>query len=72
MPVPLYAFSREEVRTDLLRPAKNPPTGRHSGSPSSVIEGRLAFFDEAVDITVDGEPLDRPVTPFSRMPRPRA
>jgi uncharacterized protein (DUF427 family) len=24
-PVPLYAFPREEVREDLLRPAKNPP-----------------------------------------------
>ncbi|MFJ5533765.1 DUF427 domain-containing protein [Streptomyces sp. NPDC093261] len=32
VPVPLYAFPREEVRFDLLRPAKNPPTGAHTGS----------------------------------------
>ncbi|WP_406177023.1 DUF427 domain-containing protein [Streptomyces sp. NBC_00996] len=32
VPVPLYAFPREEVREDLLRPAKNPPTGTHTGS----------------------------------------
>ncbi|MFC1432050.1 DUF427 domain-containing protein [Streptacidiphilus sp. N1-3] len=30
--VPLYAFPREDVRTDLLRPAAAPETGRHSGS----------------------------------------
>ncbi|MET8246588.1 DUF427 domain-containing protein [Streptomyces sp. NPDC005202] len=32
VPVPLYAFPREEVREDLLRPAKNPPTGAHTGA----------------------------------------
>ena len=32
VPVPLYAFPREEVRTDLLRPAEHPPTGTHTGS----------------------------------------
>ncbi|MDC0767236.1 DUF427 domain-containing protein [Streptomyces sp. HD] len=32
LPVPQYAFPREEVRTDLLRPAKRPRTGRHTGS----------------------------------------
>ncbi|GAB2848508.1 DUF427 domain-containing protein [Streptomyces deserti] len=32
VPVPLYAFPREEVRTDLLRPARHPPTGTHTGS----------------------------------------
>ncbi|EFE65608.1 conserved hypothetical protein [Streptomyces viridosporus ATCC 14672] len=32
LPVPQYAFPREEVRTDLLRPARNPLTGRHTGS----------------------------------------
>ncbi|GGN79179.1 hypothetical protein GCM10011579_063260 [Streptomyces albiflavescens] len=31
-PVPLYAFPREEIRADLLRPAQNPPLGTHSGS----------------------------------------
>ncbi|MET7664528.1 DUF427 domain-containing protein [Streptomyces sp. NPDC005463] len=30
--VPLYAFLREDVRADLLRLAKNPPTGTHSDS----------------------------------------
>ncbi|MGW1591846.1 DUF427 domain-containing protein [Streptomyces sp. NPDC002386] len=32
VPVPLYAFPRAEVREDLLRPARNPPTGTHTGS----------------------------------------
>jgi uncharacterized protein (DUF427 family) len=30
--VPTYAFPRQDVREDLLRPAKNPPKGRHTGS----------------------------------------
>ncbi|MER5547813.1 DUF427 domain-containing protein [Streptomyces sp. NPDC002589] len=41
VPVPLYAFPRAEVRTDLLRPAKNPPAGAHTGS--------TLFYDLAVD-----------------------
>ncbi|NGO12162.1 DUF427 domain-containing protein [Streptomyces sp. HC44] len=32
LPIPVYAFPREEVREDLLRPAKNPRTGKHAGS----------------------------------------
>ncbi|MFI6011144.1 DUF427 domain-containing protein [Streptomyces sp. NPDC051243] len=32
LPVPCYAFPREEVRTDLLRPAGNPTPGKHTGS----------------------------------------
>ncbi|MFF1630156.1 DUF427 domain-containing protein [Streptomyces sp. NPDC058272] len=34
LPVPTYAFPREEIRADLLRPAENPPLGTHSGSQS--------------------------------------
>ncbi len=30
-PVPLYAFPEDDVRMDLLRPAAQPPAGRHSG-----------------------------------------
>lgn len=30
-----------------------------------VVKGLLAFFNEVVDITVDGERLERPVTPFT-------
>lgn len=30
------------------------------------IAGRIAFFNERVDLVVDGEPLSRPVTPWSR------
>ncbi|MFE5370016.1 DUF427 domain-containing protein [Streptomyces mirabilis] len=41
VPVPLYAFPRAEVREDLLRPARNPPTGTHSGS--------RVFYDLEVD-----------------------
>jgi uncharacterized protein (DUF427 family) len=29
------------------------------------IAGRIAFFNERVDIVVDGERLERPVTPWS-------
>src|SRR5882757_9220689 len=43
LPVPTYAFPREEVREDLLRPAKNPRTGTHTGS-------RIFY-----DLKVDGE-----------------
>ncbi|MGW5612222.1 DUF427 domain-containing protein [Streptomyces sp. NPDC003877] len=35
----------------------------------AAIRGRLAFFNEAVDITLDGERLERPETPFSGMLR---
>jgi hypothetical protein len=35
----------------------------------AAIQGRVAFFNEAVDITLDGERLERPDTPFSRMLR---
>ncbi|MBA2813083.1 DUF427 domain-containing protein [Streptomyces sp. KM273126] len=41
VPVPLYAFPRAEVREDLLRQAKNPPTGAHTGS--------RIFYDLEVD-----------------------
>ncbi|MEU7302974.1 DUF427 domain-containing protein [Streptomyces sp. NPDC007189] len=40
VPVPLYAFPRAEVREDLLRPARNPPLGAHTGS--------TVFYDLAV------------------------
>ncbi len=33
----------------------------------AAIEGRVAFYNEAVDITVDGERLERPASPFSEM-----
>ena len=32
------------------------------------VAGRIAFFDERVDVVLDGTPLDRPVTPWSRSP----
>jgi uncharacterized protein (DUF427 family) len=32
------------------------------------VTGRLAFFNELVDLVVDGELLDRPITPWSRRP----
>ena len=32
------------------------------------IKGRLAFLNEQIDLVVDGEPLARPVTPWSRRP----
>jgi hypothetical protein len=35
----------------------------------SVISNRIAFYNEAVDLTVDGERQPRPVTGFLRTPR---
>ncbi len=52
VPVPLYAFPRAEVRVDLLRPARNPPTGTHSGS--------RVFYD----LEVDGELLENAAWTF--------
>ncbi|MCX5001216.1 DUF427 domain-containing protein [Streptomyces sp. NBC_00638] len=52
VPVPLYAFPREEVRADLLRPAKNPPTGTHTGS-------RIFY-----DLALDGELLENAAWTF--------
>ncbi|MGW2786475.1 DUF427 domain-containing protein [Streptomyces populi] len=52
VPVPTYAFPREEVREDLLRPAKNPPTGRHTGS--------RVFYD----LELDGELLENAAWTF--------
>ncbi len=31
------------------------------------VEGPLAFYDEPVDLVVDGERLERPVTRFTKM-----
>lgn len=41
--VPLYAFPREDVRAELLRPAADPDTGAHTGSET--------FYD----LVLDGE-----------------
>jgi uncharacterized protein (DUF427 family) len=30
------------------------------------VTGRIAFFNERVDIAIDGEPVERPLTPWSR------
>ncbi|MFI7014740.1 DUF427 domain-containing protein [Streptomyces sp. NPDC050164] len=92
-----YYIPREDVRLDLFEPTDHSTGCPYKGTarywslrggavapPNIVwsypdplpavaaIKGRLAFFNEAVDISVDGEPLERPVTPFSRMLRPRA
>ncbi|MFJ9561352.1 DUF427 domain-containing protein [Streptomyces fuscichromogenes] len=52
VPVPLYAFPRAEVREDLLRPAKNPATGTHTGS--------RVFYD----LDLGGEPLENAAWTF--------
>ncbi|WP_329343085.1 DUF427 domain-containing protein [Streptomyces sp. NBC_01352] len=52
VPVPLYAFPRAEVREDLLRPAKNPPTGTHTGS-------RIFY-----DLEADGETVENAAWTF--------
>jgi Uncharacterized protein conserved in bacteria len=53
VPVPLYAFPREEVREDLLRPARNPLTGTHTGS-------RIFY-----DLDLDGELLENAAWTFA-------
>ncbi|MCD9879629.1 DUF427 domain-containing protein [Streptomyces guryensis] len=90
-----YYIPREDVRLDLLE-----PTGHHTGCPYKgtaqywslrgeddvppdivwsypdplpavgTVKGLLAFYNEVVDITVDGERVERPVTPFSAMLKP--
>ncbi|MFD4530271.1 DUF427 domain-containing protein, partial [Streptomyces sp. NPDC058470] len=50
--VPLYVFPREDVREDLLRPAKNPPTGTGAGSQ--------IFYD----LEVDGELVENAAWTF--------
>ncbi|ROP55424.1 DUF427 domain-containing protein [Streptomyces sp. PanSC9] len=52
VPVPLYAFPRDEVRVDLLRPAGNPRTGTHTGS--------TVFYD----LLVGGELLENAAWTF--------
>ncbi|MEV7340950.1 DUF427 domain-containing protein [Streptomyces sp. NPDC093544] len=52
LPVPMYAFPRAEVREDLLRPAKNPRTGTHTGS-------RIFY-----DLEVDGEVVENAAWTF--------
>ncbi|MFE4874076.1 DUF427 domain-containing protein [Streptomyces sp. NPDC056682] len=51
-PVPLYAFPREDVREDLLRPAKNPQAGTHTGSQ--------IFYD----LKADGELMENAAWTF--------
>ena len=36
------------------------------GVEAAEVTGRIAFFNEHVDIVVDGTPLERAVTPWSR------
>jgi uncharacterized protein (DUF427 family) len=33
---------------------------------AAAVTGLIAFFNERVDVTIDGAPLERPVTPWSR------
>ncbi|MEU2779584.1 DUF427 domain-containing protein, partial [Streptomyces sp. NPDC007162] len=52
VPVPLYAFPRADVREDLLRPARNPALGTHTGS-------RIFY-----DLDLDGELLENAAWTF--------
>lgn len=51
--VPLYSFPREDVRTELLRPAADPDTGAHSGS-------RIFY-----DLVLDGETVPNAAWTFA-------
>lgn len=46
----------QDVAWQYLRPLRE----------AAEITGRIAFFNEQVDLVVDGEPVHRPVTPWSR------
>ena len=57
IPIPSYAFPRDDVRTELLRPAANPAAGAHPGSDAQfdvVVAGEVlpnlawSFADEAL------------------------
>jgi uncharacterized protein (DUF427 family) len=41
-------------------------TYREPRREAADVRGRIAFFNERVDLVVDGQPVERPVTPWSR------
>ena len=92
-----YYIPREDVRLDLFEPTDHSTACPYKGTARywsrrgggnvppnivwtypdplpgvAVIKDRVAFYNEAVDLTVDGEHLERPVTPFSASLRRRA
>lgn len=91
-----YYIPREDVRLDLFEPTEHSTGCPYKGTAqywswrggvdvppnvvwsypdplpaTAAIQGRLAFFNEVVDIVVDGERQERPDTPFSAMLRAR-
>ena len=74
-PQPLPVQGRRRPLLERPRPAR-PARHRVVLRPSpavGAIAGRVAFYDELLDITVDGVRLDRPNSPFStREQRPGA
>ena len=52
LPVPCYAFPQDDVRMDLLRPARNPTPGTHTGSHT--------FYD----LHAGGEPVENAAWTF--------
>ncbi|MEW2420557.1 DUF427 domain-containing protein [Streptomyces nigra] len=85
-----YYVRREDVRLDLFEPTDHSTRCPYKGiarywtwrgkgevprnivwsyaeplAAVAAVQGLLAFYNEAVDITVDGRPLERPVTPFT-------
>ena len=75
--LPVYYFPRDDVRFDLLEPTSHRTRAGgvvHEdivwGYPAPIpetpkIENLLAFYNEKVDIVVDGVPQERPVTKWS-------
>ncbi len=86
-----YYLPREDVRLDRLEPTSNRSRCPYKGTTSQYwsgkdlpdadniawsyaeplpavgkIAGRVALYNELVDITLDGEPVERPESPFSR------
>lgn len=51
-----WSLDGEDVAWNYLKPLRE----------AAEVTGRLAFFNEHVDIVVDGKPLERPTTPWSR------
>ncbi|HTF59541.1 MAG TPA: hypothetical protein VK713_06480 [Actinomycetes bacterium] len=56
---PRWYFARQDIRVELL---DGYPEPRHDAQG---VGGRVAFFDEHVDLEVDGQPQPRPRTPWA-------
>ena len=62
--LPVYYVPEEDLRHDLLEPSGTQTRCPHKGMAS--IRDLVCFFNERVDLELDGQALERPVTRWSR------